>query len=189
MNRHVWMFRRLLRAYPSDFRLRYGDEMTRLFADQLRDAAGSQQAFAVARLWTASLIDVLMTAPGHHIGKEAPVAQPVDLASGAPAHGRSISPTQGLKLLLGLLPLWLLVVFQLAAPGYMEPAFANPPAVLGMPAGLVPLSVALALTAVGVVGLRRVSSTLAVTLVFLVSTVPAIFAVVLTPALVLILQN
>lgn len=189
MNRQVRIFRRLLRAYPSEFRLRYADEMTQLFADQLRDAACSQEALAVARLWTANLLDLLMTAPGQHIRKEAPVAQPVKLASNGPLRDQPSQPAQGLKLLLGLLPVWLLVFFQLAAPGYMEPAFANPPGVLGMPAGLVPLAVALSLTAVGVVGLRRVSSTPAATLVFLVSTVPATFAVVLTPALVLILQN
>jgi len=189
MNRHVRTFRHLLRAYPSEFRLRYADEMTRLFADQLRDAAGSQEAFAVARLWTASVLDLLMTAPGHHIRKESAVTQPAELASNGPLSDQPIRPGQGLKLLLGLLPLWLLVFFQLAAPGYMEPAFANPPGVLGMPAGLVPLAVALSLTALGLVGLRRVSSTPAATFVFLVSTVPATFAVVLTPALVLVLQN
>jgi hypothetical protein len=163
--------------------------MTRLFADQLRDAAASGQVFAVARLWSASLIDLLMTAPGHHLRKESPVVQPVDVASNGPAGGQPIGLAQGSKVLLGLLPLWLLVFFQLVAPGFMEPAFANPPAVLGMPAGLVPLSVALALTAMGIVGLRRVSSTQATMLVFLFSTVPATFAIVLTPAMVLVLQN
>lgn len=57
MNRHVRVFRGLLRAYPDAFRSDYGDEMTRLFADQVRDAQGSgrpseSRACGPTALWT-----------------------------------------------------------------------------------------------------------------------------------------
>lgn len=96
---------------------------------------------------------------------------------------------QGPKVLLGLLPVWLLVLFLLAAPEFMEPAFTNPPAALGVPLGLVPLAIALVLTVIGVVGLRRMSSTAASTAVFLSLTVPAALVIVLTPAMALVLSN
>ena len=189
MNRHVRVFRGLLRAYPDVFRSDYGDEMTRLFADQVRDAQGSGRPLGVARLWADSLVDVLMTAPSHHLRKEERVPQPVDLPSGGLAGGERRGMGQGPKVLLGLLPLWLLVFSLLAAPGFMEPAFANPPAALGVPLGLVLLAIALALTAIGVVGLRRVSSPAAASAIFLCFTVPAVLVIVLTPAMVLVVQN
>lgn len=189
MNRHVRTYRRLLRVYPDEFRSSYADEMTRLFADQLVDAKGSLGSFAVARLWVATLLDLFVTAPGHHLQKEALVLQPADVPSTGPAHRQPVGPASAPKVLLGLLPLWLFAFFELAAPGFMEPALANPPSVLGVPAGVVPLSIALVLTGLGVVGLRRVSTTTGAGIVFLCLTVPAALAVVLTPAMVLVLQN
>ena len=189
MNRHVRMFHGLLRAYPDAFRSVYADEMTRLFADQVRDAQGSGRPLAVARLWADSLVDVLMTVPGHHLRKEERVPQPVDVPSGRLAGGERRGMGQGPKVLLGLLPLWLLVFFLLAAPGFMEPAFEKAPTVLGAPLGLVLLAIAMALTAIGVAALRRVSSPAAASAVVLCFTVPAILLIVLTPATVLVVLN
>lgn len=115
--------------------------------------------------------------------------QPVDLPSGGLAGGERRGMGQGPKVLLGLLPLWLLVFSLLAAPGFMEPAFENPPAVLGAPLGLVLLAIAMALTAIGVAALRRVSSPAAASAVVLCFTVPAILLIVLTPATVLVVLN
>lgn len=188
MNRHTTIYRRLLRAYPDDFRSTYADEMTRLFAEQVLDARASPSSLAVIRLWAATLVDLLVTAPGHHLQKEALMLQPADVPSGGPALQR-VGPALGPKLVLGLLPLWLFIFFRVAAPGFMEPAFSNPPSVMGLPAGFVPLAIAFVLTGLGVLGLRRVSTTTAAGLVFLAFTIPAVLAIVLTPAMVLVLQN
>lgn len=189
MNRHVRVFRRLLRAYPDGFRVAYGDEMTRLFADQLSDAVASRRPFAVARLWVDSVIDLVVTAPGQHVRKEQPVEQRVDLGSGTPVGGDRIASAEGPKLLLGLLPIWLLGFFQLAAPYFLEPALAGSPVVAGLPIGLTLLGVVVILTAVGVLAMRRAVSTRGVLLAFLLLTCPAVFVLVLTPAAILVLAN
>ncbi len=189
MNRHVRVFEWLLRAYPEPFRSAYAIEMTRLFADQLRDATESGASFAVARVWVDSLIDVLMTAPGQHLQKEARVPQPVDLPSGHPADSRPAGLGQGPRMLLGLLPVWLLMFLAIGAPGFMDPAFANPPSVVGLPVGVIALAMALGVTAAGVVLLRSASSMAAATAVFLLLVVPATLVVLMTPALILVLIN
>jgi hypothetical protein len=163
--------------------------MTRLFADQLIDATSSGRPLAVTRLWVDSLIDLVVTAPRQHVRKEQPVAQPVDLGSGSPVGSDRIVSAEGPKLLLGLLPIWLLVFFQLASPGFLEPALAGSPVVAGLPIGLALLGVVAVLTAVGVLAIRRAMSTRGVLLAFLLLTCPAVFILVLTPAAILVLAN
>jgi hypothetical protein len=51
----------LLHLYPADFRRDYADELTLLFGD-LQRAAATQGAPALARLWLAVLLDLLVTA-------------------------------------------------------------------------------------------------------------------------------
>lgn len=55
----VAWFRRLLRAYPVAFRREYGEEMTRVLADQLRGRSRSVQALQFAR----AVADLARTAP------------------------------------------------------------------------------------------------------------------------------
>jgi hypothetical protein len=55
----VRLYRLLLRLYPSGIRDRFGDDMTLLFADQLRDAEGSPQL--IVELWLRTLGDVAAT--------------------------------------------------------------------------------------------------------------------------------
>jgi predicted permease len=52
-------YERLLRLYPSDFRDRFGREMTRLYRDRRRAESGW-------RLWCSLIVDVLKTAPSEH---------------------------------------------------------------------------------------------------------------------------
>lgn len=189
MSRQVRLFRGLLRIYPASFRAEYADEMTRLFAEQLDDARRSTTPLGALRLWVGSVADLLLTAPGHHFRTEEPMPRPVDVG---PAHG-SVQPTHrpqpGPMIALGLLPLWLWAFFAVLAPGFMEPAFLNPPAILGLPLGLVIFVVALVWAAVGVFVLWRTASTVAALFAFLVFTVPSTFMVFLTPALVLVFFN
>ena len=117
------------------------------------------------------------------------MAQPVGLGPSGPVGGDGIGSASRAKVLLGLLPIWLLVVFQLAAPAYLEPAFDRAVAVMGIPFGLILLGIVVVLTTVGVLAIRRAASTLGVMLAFLCLTAPAAFVLVLTPAAILVLAN
>jgi hypothetical protein len=93
------------------------------------------------------------------------------------------------RILLGLLPLWTLLFMLIASPGSMDPLITNRPSVAGLPAGILLVGVALAVMAIGVVALRRASSTRSMLLAFLGLTVPAAAFMVVGPALMLIVQN
>jgi hypothetical protein len=185
--RHVRWFGRLLRIYPASFRHDYADEMTRLFAEQVRDARQSGGRAAVARVWAESLIDLVLTAPGHHFAREERVPSP----AGAGIVSGQAQPqiARGPRVLLALLPVWLLLSLTLISPGFMDPVFANPPGVLGVPFGVAVVFVALSWMALGILTLWRVSSTPAVTLAFVAFTAPAALAVVLAPALITVVLN
>jgi len=51
----------VLRAYPADFRTRYGGELTEC-ANEARQALGSASRFAVAMFWAATLADIAQQA-------------------------------------------------------------------------------------------------------------------------------
>jgi hypothetical protein len=93
------------------------------------------------------------------------------------------------RVLLGLLPLWVLLTRWIVSPGSLDPIFANPPAVAGLPGGVVLVGAALAVMAIGVVALRRASATGSMLVAFLGLTVPAAIVVVAAPALILLVQN
>lgn len=188
MSRHVRLYRGLLRIYPASFRAEYADEMTRLFGEQVVDATASGRPLAILRLWAASLVDLMVTAPGHHIGREEPVPRPVDIGAGNVVVSRS-GLTVGSRIALGLLPLWLIGFLGITAPGFMEPIFANPPAILGIPAGIVMVLIALAWMALGVLVLQRTATAVGALIAFLVFTAPSAFAALLMPAVILIIQN
>lgn len=189
MTDHVQAYRALLRLYPATFRDDYGEEMARLFGEQLRDARTTHSPIAVAGLWARAIADVLETAPSHHLRREGHVPEPI--AAGTPsavvpveAHTRRAP-----RIVLGLLPLWLLIFFALAAPGFMDPMFANPPAIAGMPAGVFVLVVAMVLTFASLMFLRQTRSDLATVLVFLVFTIPAMALILFGPAAILLIQS
>jgi hypothetical protein len=188
VNRHERVYRRLLRAYPAGFHSDYADEMARLFLDQLQDAEAGHRPFAVAGLWARSIVDLVTTAPAVHIRREDHVPQPVDLAPPGDVSGSAQPVSQGPRVLLGLLPLWILVSFMLITPGFMEPAFANPPAALGLPFGVFIIGIALAVMIIGVQILRRASPTVAL-VAFICFTVPSVIAIILAPAMILVLVN
>lgn len=62
---HERLFRLLLRAFPRDFRERYGAEMTELF---LRRLAGARRGGARARAWVRAATDVLRAALAERVG-------------------------------------------------------------------------------------------------------------------------
>ena len=56
------VYRRLLAAYPLEFRLRYGREMAQVFRTTCRQAYRASGAAGVARLWPAALWDWVWSA-------------------------------------------------------------------------------------------------------------------------------
>lgn len=189
MNGHERAYNRLLRLYPGEFRAHYGAEMARLFADQVRDAEASRRPFAFAALWARSVVDLLATASKEHLEKEHPVPQPVDVTSAALVPEPRRIPNGVLRVLLGLLPMWILVIRVVAVPGSMDPVLENPSALGGLPAGIVLLGAALVVMAIGVVVLRRPSSTRSTLLAFVCLTLPSTVVIVLAPAIILVVQN
>ena len=95
----------------------------------------------------------------------------------------------GGRVLVGLLPVWIYLVRLIAAPASLDPAFANPPAVAGLPLGVILLGVAVLVMAIGVEILRRSSSSRTTILAFVCLTLPATILVVVAPELVLMSQN
>jgi hypothetical protein len=87
------------------------------------------------------------------------------------------------------LPFVLIVIALLVAPGFMEPIFANPPDILGLPAGVVLLFAVAIWACLAFVVIRAFRSGLGIALAVLVFTVPSIVAILYLPATILIVQN
>ena len=71
----------------------------------------------------------------------------------------------------------------------MEPIFANPPEILGLPAGFVFLVAVAIWAALAFVVIRAFGSVLGIALALLLFTVPSIIAIIYLPATILIVQN
>jgi hypothetical protein len=92
-------------------------------------------------------------------------------------------------LTVALAPFVALVALALGRAGYFDPMFSEPATILGMPADVVVAAAAIAWGALGGVFIWRSSSPLRVPIALLVFTVPACLAILLAPAVVLIVQN
>jgi hypothetical protein len=189
MTRHERLYRRLLSIYPASFRDRYEQEMVTLFTDQLRDARSSGRPMQIVRLWLRSLGDLLSTAPGQHMAEEELVPRPLDAAAVALVGDPDRGGLRRTGYALALLPLWVGILLRVAAPGFLDPLFLNPPAVLGLPAGMVAIFGAGLLMALGVVAMRSTRSVALRTAAFALLTLPALALVVFAPALILIASN
>jgi hypothetical protein len=88
-----------------------------------------------------------------------------------------------------LLPLWLTAILLVLAPKFFAGVLANPPALLGLPLGVVLLAVAAALTVLGFLVVRGSTSPIVSAVAFTVLTLPAVFIVIFTPAVVMIAVN
>jgi len=185
VSRHERVYRRLLRLYPARFRSDYADEMSRLFADQLLDAKDSHEPFAVAGLWIRSIVDLVATAPGHHLRREHPVPQTIDAAPAAIPASHHPAGNRALRVVIGFLPLWVLLFLLVAARNFMAPMFANPPETFGLPAGVVILAIALTVMAIGVAILGLTSSTKAAIVALVGFTAPSLALLLMAPAMIL----
>src|SRR6266508_1539144 len=103
------------------------------------------------------------------------------------AMSRRAGAVGGPRVLLGLIPLWILLVLLIAAPESIEPLGANPPAIIGLPLGIVLVGTALAVMAVGVVVIRLTSSNVVALVAFVCLTLPAAVVVAMAPTLLLLL--
>jgi hypothetical protein len=184
------VYRWLLRVFPGAFRAHYEEEMVRLFLDQLRDARGSGRTRDRAGLWLRSVGDVLSSAPAEHLHREEKtVAKPVDPGSVALTAASERSGPTRLGYALACLPFIVLVIAPPIAPGYMEPIFANPPEIVGLPAGMVALFLIAAWASLAFVAIRASRSGVGIAVGLVVFTVPAIVAIALLPSVILVILN
>jgi hypothetical protein len=184
MNRHERVYRRLLAVYPASFRERYEEEMVTLFLDELRDARSSSRGADTLALWVRTLGDLVSTAPGEHLRSEELVPRPLDPATVSLAGPR---PRRGLSkagYAIALLPLWALVILQGTDATASDAMFANPPSILGLPAGIVMIAVAGVLMTLGILAMRWARTTAGRAGAFALLTVPALAIVLLVPIVV-----
>lgn len=83
-------------------------------------------------------------------------------------------------------PIWLWIVVQVAAPRFSEPMFASPP---GISPGVVLMGVVAIWMLLGAYVLWHARSLRVAAIAYVLFTLPATFALILGPAVVLILQN
>ena len=104
----------------------------------------------------------------------------------------TVSSATGLQrfgYVIASIPFVLIVVAQIFAPGFLEPIFANPPDIVGLPAGIVMLFIAAIWASLAFVVIRANPSGWAIAVGLLVFTVPAILAIIYIPATILIVLN
>jgi hypothetical protein len=186
MDRTERVYGWLLRAYPSSFRSDYEAQMRTVFRDQLRDARASDGTGTVPAVVTRAVVDVLATAPVQHLRKERLVSQPVEPA--AVAVGRTARRSRFFVALTAL-PFVLWAFLAVAASGFMDPIYANPPAIAGLPVGIVILGGAFLLAGLGVLVADRTRSDLVAILAFLFLSCPAMAVIILASPIVLAVQN
>jgi hypothetical protein len=187
VSRHVRLYRRLVRLYPVRFRQDYADEMVRLFADQLRDAQATHSTRAVAGLWARSVFDLVVTAPRQHIREARAIPQTVE--PGVVTAGSDTRPSRRLATTLAAAPALIWAGLSLAAPGFTQPFYVNPPGILGLPLGICVIGVDVVLTLIGLLLVRRTRSQLGVILALACFTLPATLLIIFTPAWILIILN
>ena len=91
-------------------------------------------------------------------------------------------------IVLALLPFWLLLVLAIAAPKFLAVLLDEPPSLLGLPLGVVLVAAGLAWALVGAIAVTVVSSSFARTAVLVVTMLPALFAVIFSPAIVIVVE-
>jgi hypothetical protein len=179
-----------LRLYPAGFRASYEDEMVRLFTDQLADARRTGRRWDLVDLWVRTLADVSSNAAVEQLAvRRAPARSPIDPA------GRTLDfvdrPGRAHRVFLTVAaaPIAMIVLLAVVAPGYTDPIYANPPSILGLPAGLLLVCGAALWAAAAFVLLLKARSTPVHVLAIVLFTLPATMLVILAPPVILIIEN
>jgi hypothetical protein len=178
MTDHQRLYRRLLRLYPAAFRDEYGEEMPRLFAEQLWDARTSGGRKAIAGLWARTLLDLASTAPRQHLERATRMPQPADGSAVALVERRRQHRSR--RVFVGSIPLWIFLAGRLSS-GSKDRLLEKPPEMLGLPLGIVLIGLGLLLMTAGVVALRLTSSSRSAALAVLFFIAPATVLVVAAP--------
>ena len=113
--------------------------------------------------------------------------QPVESADTSATVARS--PLLPGASIFATVPMILWAALAAFAPGFVDPVFMNPPAMLGLPAGVVIIAFAMAIAFLGWVVIRRARTVGVVLATLLFLTIPAMLLLLLTPVLVLIVVN
>lgn len=95
----------------------------------------------------------------------------------------------GLGFAIASSPFIVLLLTRLFAGEALETMFLNPPSVVGLPAGIVALCVAVMWASLAFVGIRASRSRIGITLSLLVFTVPSLLVIVSIPAIIRIVLN
>ena len=90
---------------------------------------------------------------------------------------------------IALLPVFLFVLLLIISPSFMRPLLLNPPSMAGLPLGVVLEAAGLVWAALGAIVVATTGSKAVRLFASVVFTLPAMFAVILAPAIVLILSN
>jgi hypothetical protein len=161
--------------------------MTRVFAQQIHYARVTEGWAGVLRVWIRSLADLLATAPAEHMQDEELVSSP----AGFRQKPTVVQPKRlpGLWILLGVLPAWVALFLLVAAPNYSSAIFLTPPAILGLPAGLVVATFAILWAVIGFVVIVNASSMTVRIVAFMLFTVPTSLVLLLVPGMILVLIN
>lgn len=185
MTDHQRLYRRFLRLYPRVFREHYGDEMRRLFAEQLWDARSSGGRLAIAALWARTVLDVALTAPREHLARPALVRESAGASAATIVEPH---PPRPLRYgILGLAPLW--VFLGEVATASNKALFTKPPEMVGLPLGVSVVAFAFGLMAVCIVALRLTSSVRSGVIAILLFSAPAAGLLVAAPPLIEQMQN
>ncbi len=189
MTRSERIYRRLLLAYPRSFRAQYEEEMVRLFLDQLRDADGADRPGERAALWARSVADIASSAPSEHLRKESTVAKRVDPGSVALTVPPERTGLRRLGYAIAGLPFIVILLAAVFAPGFFEPAYANPPEILGLPAGIVVLFLAASWASIAFLAIRQTRSGIGIVQALLAFTIPSTIVIILVPSVILVVLN
>jgi hypothetical protein len=117
------------------------------------------------------------------------MAEPVEPAPASMTSSSRATRLQRVGYAIAGIPFAMILVAQVLAPGFLEPIFANPPEIVGLPAGIVLLFVAAIWASLAFVVIRANPSGLGIAVGLLVFTVPAILAILYLPSTILIVLN
>jgi hypothetical protein len=161
--------------------------MLRLFREQLRDARWRGRR-ELTLLWFRVITDVAQSAPAEHLRERTAQARTTEGVSMAVQSPADFSAARRAGYAVAAIPIISSPVYLLAT-GAAEAVTSNPPAILGLPAGIAVFagSIIWALLAYPILRSTRSAAGLMATL--LVFTFPATLMVLITPVVILTVLN
>ena len=181
------IYAQLLVLYPSSFREGYGRQLRIVFADQLREAEASGSIFAVASVVVNGYVDLVVTAIGQRRAERVRVPRPV--AAVVPQEPVRPEPRSLIAMAVAAIPLLSWGLAFMFAPGWLEPLFANPPAVLGLPLGAFLIVIGVTMAALGIAAVGSSVPAFARGALFTFCAFVSMGTLLAGPLIILVLQN